>query len=105
MTRRERARPRRFFARRAPAALFVLAALFASASAADKADYDRRNAERYRALFAYLDRDANRTVTLAEAEGDLDFGVIFNDMDIDRDGSVTAAELARYIDQRFGARA
>lgn len=105
MTRRERARPRRFFARRAPAALFVLAALFASASAADKADYDRRNAERYRALFAYLDRDANRMVTLAEAEGDLDFGVIFNDMDIDRDGSVTAAELARYIDQRFGARA
>ncbi len=86
-------------------ALFALAAFVATASAADKADYDRRNAERYRALFAYLDRDANRTVTLAEAEGDLDFGVVFNDMDIDRDGSVTAAELARYIEQRFGARA
>lgn len=86
-------------------ALFALAAFVATASAADKADYDRRNAERYRALFAYLDRDANRTVTLAEAEGDLDFGVVFNDMDIDRDGSVSAAELARYIEQRFGARA
>ena len=105
MTRGKRTWPRRFFAQHAPAALFALAAFVTTASAADKADYDRRNAERYRALFVYLDRDANHTVTLAEAEGDLDFGVVFNDMDIDRDGSVTAAELARYIEQRFGARA
>jgi hypothetical protein len=42
-------------------------------------------------------------VTAAEAHGDLDFGVVFDDMDIDRDGRVTERELNRHIEQRFGS--
>jgi hypothetical protein len=81
-----------------------MAAWAATADAATgKAEYDRRNAERYRGLFAWLDTNGDRVVTAAEAHGDLDFGVVFDDMDIDRDGRVTERELNRHIEQRFGS--
>jgi hypothetical protein len=87
--------------------LFTLVGLalgITGVSADDKSEYDRRNAERFRSLFAWLDRDGDRAVTLSEAYGDLNFSPVFNDMDINRDGVVTADELNRYVEQRYGRR-
>jgi hypothetical protein len=75
------------------------------AAADDKADYDRRSAARYTALFQSLDRNGDSTVTRVEAEGDLNFGPVFDDIDINRDGVVTTAELQGYIKQRHGTQA
>src|SRR5690349_848328 len=87
-------------------ALFsAVAMVFAShVLAADdpKAEFDRRSAERYVALFQALDLNTDGMVSRAEAQGDLNFGPAFDDMDINRDGFVTVAELQRFIGQRFG---
>ena len=77
----------------------------AVAGADDKTDYDRRSAARYAALFQSLDRNGDSTVTRVEAEGDLNLGPVFDDMDINRDGVVTTAELQRYTEQRHGTHA
>jgi hypothetical protein len=74
------------------------------AGADDKADYDQRSAARYSALFQSLDRNGDSSVTSAEAQGDLNLGPVFDDMDINRDGVVTNGELHRYIEQRHGTR-
>ena len=84
--------------------LVVLASCNTGASADDKSEYDRRSAERYRSLFQSLDRNGDRVVTLSESYGDLNFSPVFNDMDINRDEAVTAEELNRYLEQRYGAR-
>ena len=88
--------------------LFVLFGAFLAcatgATADDKADYSRRAAETYVTLFKSLDRDANGAVTRDEARGDLNFVPYFDDMDINRDGIVTADELQRYIELRYGVR-
>ena len=75
------------------------------AGADDKSDYDQRSAARYAALFQSLDRNGDSTVTRVEAYGDLNLGPIFDDMDINRDGVVTTAELHRYTEQRYGTHA
>ena len=67
-----------------------------------KAEFDRRAAERYVTLFQALDLNNDRMVSKAEARSDLNFGPAFDDMDINRDGVVTAAELQRFIEQRYG---
>ena len=72
------------------------------AGADDKADYDQRSAARYSALFQSLDRNGDSSVTSAEAQGDLNLGPVFDDMDINRDGVVMTAELQRYIQLRYG---
>ena len=83
----------------------LLAAWALNAAAADgEAEYDRRNAERYVALFTALDRNADGNVTRAEAQGDLTFAPRFDDMDINRDGVVTVAELQRFVLQEHGVR-
>jgi hypothetical protein len=76
-----------------------------AAGADDKTVYDQRAAARYVALFQSLDRDGDGTVTRVEAQGDLNLGPVFDDMDINRDGIVTSAELQRYIEQRYGVHA
>lgn len=76
-----------------------------SAGADDRAEYNRRAAERDRALFASLDRNADGTLTREEAEGDLTLGPRLVDADIDRDGRVTRAEMERYLAQRYGTAA
>jgi hypothetical protein len=63
----------------------------------DKAAYDQRNIARYLELFRVLDRDGDGAVTLVESRGDLNFLPTFNDMDVDRDASVTKSELHRYL--------
>ncbi len=85
-------------------ALLVLASGIPSASADDVGEYNRRSVERYLSLFQSLDRDGDRAVTWSEASGDLNFTPVFNDMDINRDGVVTAYELNRYVEQKFGLR-
>jgi Ca2+-binding EF-hand superfamily protein len=86
------------------ACVLAAAVLFGTtlAAADDRADYNRRAAERFSGLFKSLDRDADGTVSRLEAKGDLNFGPRFEDMDIDRNGTVTRAELQRFVGQEFG---
>ena len=85
------------------ACLLTAAVLFgpAVASADDRAEYNRRAADRLSGLFKSLDLDADGTVTRLEVKGDLNFGPRFDDMDIDRNGIVTGAELQRFLRQEF----
>ena len=83
-------------------AIMLLAVSFSGVAASDKLEYDRRAAERDTMLFQALDRDADGSVTRLEAHGNLNFGPRFDDMDINRDGVVTTAELQRYIEQQYG---
>ena len=83
--------------------LLLLGAFVTAAGADDKAEYDRRSTARYTSLFQSLDRNNDRAVTKLESEGDLDFGPRFDDMDINRDGIVTQAELQRYVEREYGA--
>ena len=84
-------------------AYFALAVVLLAPGAAFCADarteYYQRAAERDTAMFGALDRDNDRSVTRLEAHGDLNFGPRFDDMDTNRDGTVTADELRRYIDE------
>ena len=72
-----------------------------TAHADERADYNRRAAERFSTLFLSLDRDGDANVTRAEARGDLNFGPRFDDMDIDRNGIVSRAELQRFVALQF----
>jgi Ca2+-binding EF-hand superfamily protein len=84
-------------------AVAALAVALSSSAAEDaKSEFDRRAAERYVSLFQALDLDNDRMVSRAEARGDLNFAPMFDDMDINRDGYVTAEELQRFIAQRYG---
>jgi hypothetical protein len=69
-----------------------------------QAEYQRRVAERYVGLFLSLDLDGDGSVSRAEARSDLNFGPRFDDMDINRDGIVTTAELQRFIEAEYGMR-
>jgi hypothetical protein len=89
---------------RCAAGAVLMAAALHAAAADPRADYERRAAERDVSLFRLLDRDGDGAVSRLEAQGDLDFGPRFDDMDINRDGFVTSAELQRYIEQQFGVR-
>lgn len=86
------------------ACLLAAAVIFGTpvASADERTEYNRRAADRLSGLFKALDRDSDGTVTRVEAKGDLNFGPRFDDMDIDRNGIVTGAELQRFLRQEFG---
>ena len=71
------------------------------AAADDRSEYNKRAAERFVSLFQTLDRSGDRVVARDEARGDLNFEPYFSDMDINRDGFVTAEELQRFIESRF----
>jgi Ca2+-binding EF-hand superfamily protein len=80
----------------------MMLACAAGASADDRADYNKRAAERFVSLFQSLDRNGDGVVTRDEAKGDLTFVPRFDDMDIDRNGIVSAEELRRFIEAQFG---
>lgn len=82
----------------------TLAAACGTASADDRADYNRRGAERDVALFAALDLDADGALSRDETKGDLTLGPRFNDADINRDGILTREEMQRYVDERYGTK-
>ena len=89
-----------------PIAWMILLAVPAAAFAADaRTEYYQRAAERDASLFHALDLDGNGALTRLETQGDLDLGPRFDDMDINRDGVVSLAELQRYIEQRYGVQA
>lgn len=83
--------------------LMLFGTCVASAGADDKGEYDRRAAARYMSLFHALDRNNDQAVTKLESHGNLDFVPRFDDMDINRDGIVTRAELQRYVEREYGA--
>src|SRR5690349_2141146 len=100
-------------ARRARSSVPAVAALFAigvalalpagDAVAQDKAAYDQRAIARFEQQFAALDKNHKDEVSRSEAQGNIDFTVAFDDMDINRDGVVTKAELDRFLALRYGA--
>jgi hypothetical protein len=69
----------------------------------DKADYERRSVARYVDLFTRLDRDRDDVVSRLEADGDLNFMPVFDDIDINRDGLATKAELDRFLALQYAA--
>jgi len=81
-------------------ALTVSCVSFA-AVADERADYNRRSAERYTAMFQLADINKDSVVSREEARGIIELQARFNDIDIDRDGNITQAELARYIEVTF----
>jgi hypothetical protein len=80
----------------------VLALPAANALAQDQAAYDQRSAARLMQQFAAQDRDHKGQVSRAEAQGNIDFIATFDDIDINRDGIVTRAELDRYLALQYG---
>jgi len=82
--------------------LVLLAAASGAALGDDRADYNRRGAERDVALFAALDRDADGVLTRDEVRADLTLGPRFDDADINRDGLLTREEMQRYVERRYG---
>lgn len=82
----------------------MLLACAMSAAADDRSDYIHRVAADHLSLFQSLDRDADGAVTRLEAHGDVNFLPRFDDMEVDMDGVVTAAELERYLEQQYGVR-
>lgn len=85
-------------------ALVLLLACAMSAGADDRSEYNRRAAARDLSLFHSLDRNADGAVTRLEAQGDINFLPRFDDMEVNMDGVVTAAELHRYLEQQYGVR-
>lgn len=71
------------------------------AVADDRGDYNRRSAERYTAMFHLADTNKDNRVSREEAHGTIELEAHFNDIDIDRDGTITWDELARYIEITF----
>jgi hypothetical protein len=87
------------------AIVLALAGYAVTASADDKADYQKRVATRYVQLFQALDLNRDNRVSREEAGGDLNFLPVFADIDINRDNFVTADELQRFIGLSLGQEA
>jgi hypothetical protein len=47
--------------------------------------------------------DQDEKMTRVEADGNVEFTATFDDIDINRDGSVTRSELERFLTHRFGS--
>ena len=80
----------------------IFCALASTAGAGDAEEYNRRVAERIAATFHALDRNGDGQLTVQEVLGDVEMQPRFNDLDINRDGTIVAAELERYLRLRFG---
>lgn len=79
----------------------ALATVAAAAAADDRAEYYRRAATADLAAFRALDLDRDGRLGREEARGDLNLGPRFDDIDINRDGVITAEEMERYIVQTY----
>ena len=90
--------------RKRMSAMLVALAVSATALAQTdpRAEFNRRAAARDVELFGQLDRNADQKLSREEAQGDLNLGPRFDDIDINRDGTVTPEELQRYVAQRYG---
>ncbi len=81
--------------------LLIIACVSTLAVADDRADYNRRSAERYVAMFDFADVDEDNVMSKGKAHGTFELEARFDDIDIDRDGNITRSELTRYIDTTF----
>ena len=63
---------------------------------------NKRAAERDVATFRALDRNGAGRITHEDVRGNIDMQARFNDIDINRDGVITVAELERYVRLRYG---
>ncbi len=75
----------------------ILAAALAAGAALAQAppEYLKRVADSYRAAFSTYERDG--VVTREQVRGNLLLEVYFDDIDINRDGVITRAELERFL--------
>ena len=82
--------------------LFTCVACFSTfAVADDRANYNRRSAERYIEMFEMADVNRDNAVSRTEAHGTIELEANFNDVDFDRDDRITRVELERYIEATF----
>jgi hypothetical protein len=79
----------------------IIACVSTLAVADDRADYNRRSAERYIAMFHFADFNRDNVMSKGEAHGNIELEARFDDIDLDRDGNITRNELTRYIDTTF----
>ena len=77
--------------------LITLAFVSTLAIADDRADYNKRSAERYVAMFDMADLDRDNAVSRLEARGTIELEAQFNDLDVNRDDKITRDELTRYL--------
>ena len=85
------------------AALAAATGMYAEAPLADDREgYLRAAAQRDVATFEALDRDRNGRLGIDEVRGTIDLEARFSDFDINRDGFITRAELARYVALEYG---
>ena len=77
----------------------ALASVFAAAS--DEEEYNRRAAERSMAMFHEHDYNKDGSVSRDEVGGTIDLQAQFVDIDTDRDGRITLAEMQRYVKARY----
>ena len=92
---------------RAGTLIFMMLALIAglvcpTVHAQDRAEYERRSIARLVEMFTASDLNHRGQVTRVEVGGNVEFTAVFDDIDINRDGVVTRAELERYLTLRFG---
>lgn len=74
----------------------------ATALATDRADYNRTSAERFVAMFRAADVGSRNAITRDDAGTSIELVARFDDIDINRDGTITWDELTRFIDASFG---
>jgi len=68
----------------------------------ERAEYQRSSITRYFEMFKAQDFNRSERVTWQEVQGNVEFMAVFDDIDINRDGIVTKAELDQYLALRFG---
>ncbi|HEY0722388.1 MAG TPA: hypothetical protein VGD41_00020 [Pyrinomonadaceae bacterium] len=81
--------------------LITIALVSTLAIADDRADYNKRSAERYVAMFDMADLDRDNAVSRLEAHGTIELEAQFNDLDVNRDDKITRDELTRYVGLTF----
>lgn len=79
----------------------IAACISTTVVAGDRDDYNRRLSEHYFAMFRLNDANNDNVVSREEATGTIELVARFDDLDIDRDGSITLNELTRYVDATF----
>ena len=73
-----------------------------SPMADDREAFLRAAAQRDVTAFEALDRNRTGRLSLIEVRGNVDLEARFNDLDINRDGFITRAELTRYVAFQYG---
>jgi hypothetical protein len=72
-------------------------------AAGDEASYNQRAAQADMSLFRELARAGNDFLTRQDVRGDMRLGPRFDDIDTNRDGTVTQQEMRVYIEKTYGA--